>query len=422
MRLEQVRVALVVVAPGVLDQAAVGDDAAFVQGQHVQDAELEPRQLDRLATLGHFVRLQVEHQIAYVDLARRLAVRVGLAAAHHGLHACGELLGAEGLGHVVVGADLQAAQDVLFLVARGEHDDRGLGLVANAAADFEAVNLGQVAVEEDDVGAFAFPALQRLLAINGGEYVVSLAAQRVGHQIQKIDVVVNDQNLHRANPSPVGLRNDGQMGFRGRHASNRRNGEPESSATAAAVLDAHQATVGLDDGLDDGQAETYPIFAAARAGGGAVVRLQKPIHVFDTDTPAPITPPQTYFVTVGNDGQIDRAIGRAKLAGVQDQVDQHLAQAAAITDDLGDGVPKSDAQALAALGQERPDDRVNVLQQIDQAQRPAVQLQAAFANGRGAEQVLDQPLQPQGAAVHCPEHGLDLLRIQMQKVFGEQLG
>src|SRR5258708_7477600 len=419
MRLEQVRVALVVVAPGVLDQAAVGDDAAFVQGQHVQDAELEPRQLDRLATLGHFVGLQVEIQIAYVDLARQLAVRVGLAAAHHGLHACGELVGAEGLGHVVVGADLQAAQDVLFLVARGEHDDRGLGLVANAAAHFEAVNLGQVAVEEDDVGAFAFPALQRLLAINGGEYVVSLAAQRVGHQIQKIDVVVNDQNLHRANPSPVGLRNDGQMGFRGRRASNRWNGEPESSATSAATLDAHQATMGLDDGLDDGQAETDPILAAARAGRVAVVRLEEPMRVLSRNAGASIAHRQTDRVAFGHDGQIDRAVGIAKLAGVENQVDQHLAQPAAIAQYLGHVVRKADAQALAALGQERSDDGLDIGQQIERAERLAVQLQATFANRRGAEQVLDQALQPQSAAVHGPEHGLDLLRIEVQKIFGE---
>src|SRR5437879_1688625 len=55
--LQQVRVALVIVAPRVFDQTAVRDDATFVQRQHVQDAELQPRQLDRVACLGHLVRL-----------------------------------------------------------------------------------------------------------------------------------------------------------------------------------------------------------------------------------------------------------------------------------------------------------------------------------------------------------------------------
>src|SRR6266542_4222888 len=194
VRLEQVRVALVVVAPCVFDQAAVRNDAAFVQGEHVQDAELEPRQLDRLASLGDFVRLQIEDQVAHAHLRGGLAVRVGLAAAHNGLHARSKLFGAEWLGHVIVGADLQAAQDVLFLVAGGQHDDRRLRLVPNAAADFEAIDLGQVAVEQDDVRVFAFPALQRLLAIHGRQDVVALEAQRVRHQIQQIHIVVDDKN------------------------------------------------------------------------------------------------------------------------------------------------------------------------------------------------------------------------------------
>ena len=71
-----------------------------------------------------------------------------------------------------------------------------LRLVADAAADLEAVDLGQVAVQQDDVRILGFPALQRLLTVDGGEHVVALAPQRVGHQIQQIDVVVDDQNLH----------------------------------------------------------------------------------------------------------------------------------------------------------------------------------------------------------------------------------
>ena len=157
------------------------------------------------------MRLQVQHEVAYIDLARWLAVGIGLAAAHDGLHAGSELLGAEGLGHVVVGADLQAAQDILFLVARRQHDDRRLGIVTDAAADLEAVNLRQVAVEQDDIRALGLPALQRLLSVDGGEDVVPLAPQRIRHQVQQIDVVVNDQNFHRISPSPWWLRNEAQV-------------------------------------------------------------------------------------------------------------------------------------------------------------------------------------------------------------------
>jgi hypothetical protein len=85
---------------------------------------------------------------------------------------------------LVIGADLESAQNVLFLVARRQHDDRRLRLVTDAAADFETVDLGQVAIQEHDVRVFRLPALKRLLSIDGSEYVVTFAPQRVGHQIQ----------------------------------------------------------------------------------------------------------------------------------------------------------------------------------------------------------------------------------------------
>src|SRR5713101_2491923 len=134
------------------------------------------------------------------------------------------------------------------------------------------------------------------------------------------------------------------MGFRGRRASNCGNGEPESSATTAATLDAHLATVGLDDGLDDGQAETDPIFAAARGGRVAIVRLEEPMLVFVGNARTSIGDRQTYCVAVGNDRQINRAVRRAELAGVENQVDQDLAQATAVANDLGHAVRKPHAQ------------------------------------------------------------------------------
>ena len=50
-----------------------------------------------------------------------------------------------------------------------------------------------------------------------------------------------------------------------------------------------------------------------------------------------------------------------------------------------------------------------------------MKLQPAFADGGGAQQVFDETLEPQRAAVHGSEHALDLLGIEMQEVFGEQL-
>ena len=58
-------------APGVLDQAVVGDHPALVHRQDVQDPELQRRQADRLAVLADLERLDVQLQLAGLDLARR---------------------------------------------------------------------------------------------------------------------------------------------------------------------------------------------------------------------------------------------------------------------------------------------------------------------------------------------------------------
>ena len=42
-------------APGIIDEARVRDDLALVHGQHVQDTELQGRQLDGIATTGDLV-------------------------------------------------------------------------------------------------------------------------------------------------------------------------------------------------------------------------------------------------------------------------------------------------------------------------------------------------------------------------------
>src|SRR5581483_5181406 len=62
--LQQVGIAAIV-APGILDQARVGNDSPLVHGEHVQDPELERGELDVLARLRHLVRLKVEVQIAH---------------------------------------------------------------------------------------------------------------------------------------------------------------------------------------------------------------------------------------------------------------------------------------------------------------------------------------------------------------------
>ncbi len=57
-------------------------------------------------------------------------------------HAGYQLAGREGLGDVVIGAQLQADEAVGLLDAGGEHDDRHIVFGPQALADFPAIKAG----------------------------------------------------------------------------------------------------------------------------------------------------------------------------------------------------------------------------------------------------------------------------------------
>ena len=79
------------------------------------------------------------------------ASRAAARAPQDGLHASDELRDAERLGDVVVGARLEPDDLVELGVLRGEHQDVGVAEGAHAAADLDAVDVGQADVEDDQV-------------------------------------------------------------------------------------------------------------------------------------------------------------------------------------------------------------------------------------------------------------------------------
>ena len=76
-----------------------------------------------------------------------------VVAAQPGAHPGDELLGLERLHDVVVGAGLQAHDDVDGVGLGRQHDDRHAGLGPDLAADLEAVDAREHDVEEHQVGA-----------------------------------------------------------------------------------------------------------------------------------------------------------------------------------------------------------------------------------------------------------------------------
>jgi hypothetical protein len=82
-----------------------------------------------------------------------LAVRAAFCRRSTALIRASNSRGLNGLARVIVGAHLEAEDAIDVLAVRGQHDDRGLRLRADLAAQAEAVLAGQHDVENQRIDA-----------------------------------------------------------------------------------------------------------------------------------------------------------------------------------------------------------------------------------------------------------------------------
>ena len=183
-------------------------------------------------------------------------------APQHGAHPGHHLAGAEGLGHVVVGAQLEAGDAVRLLGAGGQHDDRHVAVAAEGPGNVQAVELGEGEVEDDQVGVAAAGDLQGLLPVTGGEDLETGALQVVAHQPHDVGLVVDDEHRgHRAHRRgcaglagrpPLALaarRQNGPVAFVAAGSAGRRVvGEITVEITVAAGCERRVSAMGRGDG------------------------------------------------------------------------------------------------------------------------------------------------------------------------------
>ena len=106
-------------------------------------------------------------------------------------------LRAERLGHVIVGPEVQAADDVRLLPFGGEHDDRhGLGprIVPQSLADGQSVDAGQHQVQEDQIGRSRLGGGQGLLARRHARHLVAFLQQMVADQLPDVLLILDDEH------------------------------------------------------------------------------------------------------------------------------------------------------------------------------------------------------------------------------------
>src|SRR4029450_13254381 len=92
----------------------------------------------------------VDGELTVLDLVRLALSPLGRGAPEDALDAGHELARVERLRHVVVRADLEPDDLVDVLVPRGEHEDRDVRGLADAATELDAVAVREVEVEDHE--------------------------------------------------------------------------------------------------------------------------------------------------------------------------------------------------------------------------------------------------------------------------------
>ena len=107
-----------------------------------------------------------------------------------------QLLRAEGLAQIAVGAEVKPAHFLGFAIMTGKEENKSGGLVGHAAADLEAVQFGHLDIQDDQIRTLLAPHLERLSAVKGAHNLIAEATQTVRQEIHRLTIIVNHQDLH----------------------------------------------------------------------------------------------------------------------------------------------------------------------------------------------------------------------------------
>ena len=191
-------------APHLLQQLVAGHDAAAVERERVEQAELGRRQPGALAVDERLHLARVDPQLLDLD---RLAAALGRrlhAAAGGGADARHELAHRERLYEVVVGADLERVHAVVLGAAGGDDDDRRAdALGARRLDQLPAVELGEHQVEHADVRVLEAKPRQPELAAADQIGSKPAAREMPRHPVGDHAVVLDDQDLRHIAPPIV---------------------------------------------------------------------------------------------------------------------------------------------------------------------------------------------------------------------------
>ena len=192
-RVERVFLNLAVKAPHRFNQRAPRNHLPGAVHQAFQQVVFGPCKRNVHVSAGNFAAGGIEGQIAH----RQVGFLHRQRAALHGPQAGHEFVEGEGLGHVIVRAQVEAANDIRHRVLGREHQDRGADfLCPQALGQFISAELRHHHVQNNDVELVGLGHSQAFGPVEGAHGIVAFLGEPFAQQVGHARLVFNDQQLH----------------------------------------------------------------------------------------------------------------------------------------------------------------------------------------------------------------------------------
>jgi hypothetical protein len=177
------------IAPDFAEQLAAMDDESPPLGEIEQQIELTAAEVDRAARIVGTQVLKIDDDPAEPD-----ADDGAPCPPEEGVQPRLELVEVERLGDVVVGAGLEAPEDVGLLIAGGQHDDGSTAAGPDETAELEPVGARQHDVEQHEIGRERARGGQHFVAAVHRFDLESRVGQVVGQDARERPIVLDHED------------------------------------------------------------------------------------------------------------------------------------------------------------------------------------------------------------------------------------
>ena len=180
-------------APDVIEDARPILHGAFVAEQEFEERILLGRERDLVRAPANLLRIGIEGDVPCDEHGSLLDT----VAPQERLHTRQKLGKIEGLGEVVVRADIQPVDDLRLLAARGEHEDGHVLLILpQHRTDDVPVHAGEIDVENDEIHVLRHGELEALLAVGGDGYDVVFQLEELFDVVREFPLIFDEEDMH----------------------------------------------------------------------------------------------------------------------------------------------------------------------------------------------------------------------------------